>query len=122
MNHPSQSLYDLSYLNQVFQGNRQMIEQIIALFLEQVPAYVKEMNELSQQGHFEALHPLAHKAKSSVAMLGMKETEELLLKIEFESKNFKNKDGLKDMAAQLSHHIQVACNSLRKELATSSAA
>ena len=35
--------YDLAYLNQVFQGNREMINNIIALFLQQVPKYVHEM-------------------------------------------------------------------------------
>ena len=40
-----EQLFDLSYLNQIFQGNQDMINNIIQLFLEQVPEYIKEMQE-----------------------------------------------------------------------------
>ena len=36
-------LFDLSYLNQIFQGNQEMVHKIIQLFLEQVPEYIQEM-------------------------------------------------------------------------------
>ena len=79
--------FDLSYLNQVFQGNKEMIHQIIIMFVKQVPDYFNEMQECVVRADFSALHPLAHKAKSSIAMLGLKDMEALVLEIEKKSKN-----------------------------------
>ena len=73
--------FDLSYLNQVFQGNKEMIHQIISMFVKQVPDYFSEMQDCVVRADFSALHPLAHKAKSSIAMLGLNDREELVLKI-----------------------------------------
>lgn len=99
-------LYDLSYLNQVFQGNREMINNIISLFLQQVPDYVKEMEECVKKNEPLSLHPLAHKAKSSVSMLGIKEMENDILSIEQNSKNLRNLDALPDLV----HRVRSSCD------------
>ncbi len=83
----SNASFDLSYLNQVFQGNKQMINQIISMFIRQVPEYIEEMKECVVRCDFDALHSLAHKAKSSIAMLGLKNIEETVLEIESLSRN-----------------------------------
>lgn len=115
-------LYDLSYLNQVFQGNQQMIDQIISLFIQQVPNFVHEMTIAVRENRLGDLHPLAHKAKSSVAMLGMKEVEYLFLQVEFCSKNNKTPERLGGMVQQLSELIEHAGESLKIELSSRSAA
>jgi HPt (histidine-containing phosphotransfer) domain-containing protein len=99
-------LYDLSYLNQVFQGNREMINNIISLFLQQVPDYVREMEECVKKNEPLSLHPLAHKAKSSVSMLGIKEMENDILSIEQNSKNLRNLDALPDLV----HRVRSSCD------------
>jgi HPt (histidine-containing phosphotransfer) domain-containing protein len=99
-------LYDLSYLNQVFQGNREMINNIISLFLQQVPDYVKEMEECVKKNEPLSLHPLAHKAKSSVSMLGIREMENDILSIEQNSKNLRNLDALPELV----HRVRSTCD------------
>lgn len=93
-NSNSDLTFDLSYLNQVFQGNKQMINQIISMFIRQVPEYIYEMKDCVVRCEFDALHPLAHKAKSSIAMLGLKGMEETVLEIERHSKHGTNKHEL----------------------------
>jgi HPt (histidine-containing phosphotransfer) domain-containing protein len=115
-------LYDLSYLNQVFQGNQQMIDQIISLFIQQVPSFVHEMTIAVSENRLGDLHPLAHKAKSSVAMLGMKEVEYLFLQVEFCSKNNKTPERLSGMVEQLAELIENTGESLKLELNSRSAA
>jgi len=83
----SEYSFDLSYLNQVFQGNQVMIKQIISMFIQQVPSYIGEMEDCVMRMELDSLHPLAHKAKSSISMLGLKDMEELILSIEHKSKN-----------------------------------
>jgi len=90
----SEDCFDLSYLNQVFQGNQQMINQIISLFIKQVPDYIHQMNDCVVKCQFDLLHPLAHKAKSSIAMLGLKSLENTVLEIEKLSKEGQNEKEL----------------------------
>lgn len=102
----TQQRFDLSYLNQVFQGNREMINNIINLFLQQVPEYIKEMEECVRKNEPLSLHPLAHKAKSSISMLGIKDMESDILRIENDSKHLRNLDEL----PQLVLRVKVACD------------
>ena len=74
--------YNLDYLQQVFQGNDAMVRRILDLFEEQVPGYLAEMEERWQRGEWRKLHPLAHKARSSISMLGMAPLLEDILCIE----------------------------------------
>lgn len=78
----SKTHYNLDYLQQVFQGNEAMVQRILDVFEEQVPGYFVEMNERWSSGQWRDLHPLAHKAKSSLGMLGMTGVLEHVLYIE----------------------------------------
>jgi len=104
--------FDLSYLNQVFQGNKQMINQIISMFVKQVPDYFNEMQECVVRADFNALHPLAHKAKSSITMLGLKHMESLVLQIEKKSKQGEEEHELKDLVSR----VVDECRSVSLEL------
>jgi HPt (histidine-containing phosphotransfer) domain-containing protein len=112
----STARYDLSYLNQVFQGNREMINNIIVLFLQQVPKYVHEMEECVRKNEPLSLHPLAHKAKSSVAMLGIKDMEADIAQIEQDSKYLRNLDGLPLLVNRLKQNCQIVYNQLMEAI------
>jgi len=112
----SQTRYDLSYLNQVFQGNREMINNIIRLFLKQVPEYIREMEECVRKNEPLSLHPLAHKAKSSVSMLGIKVMEEDILQIEQDSKHLRNLDNLPRLVCRVKENCQVVYLQLKAQL------
>lgn len=105
-------LFDLSYLNQVFQGNQDMINNIIQLFLEQVPQYIGEMEKCVERQDFISLHPLAHKAKSSIAMLGLKNMEQKVISIEEDSRKHRNQSGLEHLVKEL----RAECNLVHEQL------
>ncbi|MFM7309646.1 MAG: Hpt domain-containing protein [Flavobacteriales bacterium] len=115
------SRYDLSYLNQVFQGNREMVNNIITLFLQQVPEYVRQMEECVRKNEPMSLHPLAHKAKSSIAMLGIKEMEEDIIQIEQDSKHLRNLDGLPKLVARVRDNCQIVYQQLQDAMGRSAA-
>jgi HPt (histidine-containing phosphotransfer) domain-containing protein len=112
----TQIRYDLSYLNQVFQGNREMINNIIHLFLQQVPEYIREMEECVRKNEPLSLHPLAHKAKSSVSMLGIKIMEDDILQIEQDSKHLRNLDNLPGLVYRVKENCQVVYLQLKAQL------
>lgn len=110
------TLFDLSYLNQVFQGNREMINNIIQLFLQQVPEYIREMEECVRKNEPLSLHPLAHKAKSSVSMLGIRKMETDILQIEQDSKHLRNLDQLPMLVKRVKENCEMVHGQLKEQL------
>lgn len=108
--------YDLSYLNQVFQGNQEMVNNIISLFLQQVPEYIREMEVCVEKNEPLSLHPLAHKAKSSVSMLGIRDMEVDILQIEQNSKNLRNLEDLPMLVGRVKESCVVVYAQLREQL------
>jgi HPt (histidine-containing phosphotransfer) domain-containing protein len=108
--------YDLSYLNQVFQGNKEMINNIISLFLQQVPEYVSEMEECVRKNEFLSLHPLAHKAKSSISMLGIRDLESDILQIEQDSKHLRNLETLPILVSRVRENCDCVYYQLQEVL------
>lgn len=66
---------NLDYLRAITDGNKQMIREMIELFLQQIPVFTENLNNLYQTGLFSALGKEAHKAKSSLQIMGMTELE-----------------------------------------------
>lgn len=64
---------DLQYLNEISGGNRELLIEMIEIFNSEVPGYLKLMNEFYEKGNWEALGKLAHKAKASASIMGMKQ-------------------------------------------------
>ncbi len=114
-------LFDLSYLQQVFQGNQEMIRQIISLFLQQVPEYISEMEACVERNDLHALHPLAHKAKSSISMLGIRSMEDIVLRIERNSKEHREMDQLPDLVGKVREECRVANQQLQQLLQSQAA-
>ena len=115
-------MFDLSYLNQIFQGNKDMINDIIKLFLDQVPEYIGEMEDCVERNDLLRLHPIAHKAKSSIAMLGLKNMEINILQIEQDSKHNRNMEALPNLVNQVKDECDIVYDQLRTLLSTSNAA
>lgn len=116
-----EQLFDLSYLNQVFQGNKELVDNIINLFLQQVPEYINEMVRCVERNDLLSLHPLAHKAKSSIAMLGLKNMEKNILKIEQDSKHNRNLEELPPTVMEVQEECSVVYEQLRGVLGASAA-
>lgn len=121
MNTSTNDLFDLSYLNQLFQGNSTMINSIIELFLQQVPSYIDEMEDSINLKNYQALHPLAHKAKSSIAMLGLKKMEKIILEIEYKSKHQIDVENLPALVEAVRVESDLVYGGLQKVLTNSAA-
>jgi HPt (histidine-containing phosphotransfer) domain-containing protein len=74
---PSGNIYksamktDLSYLNEMSGGNKELIQEMISIFMSQVDEFAKDMETYLQNKDYEKLGKLAHKAKSSVSIMGL---------------------------------------------------
>jgi HPt (histidine-containing phosphotransfer) domain-containing protein len=74
---------DLTYLKNMSAGNKDLVLEMIGIFKQQAAEFVVEMEMLYTKQDFENLGKLAHKAKSSISIMGLTELAKDL-------KNFEN--------------------------------
>jgi HPt (histidine-containing phosphotransfer) domain-containing protein len=78
------------YIDSVSGGDSQILAEISELFREQVSEFNKEFNRLLEDKNYLNLGLLAHKAKSSVAIMGMSDLAAMLKTFELEAKENRN--------------------------------
>jgi HPt (histidine-containing phosphotransfer) domain-containing protein len=107
---------DLNYLKNITEGNKEIVREMIEMFILQVPEFITNLNRFYQTGQYAALGKEAHKAKSSLQIMGMTELElemkrfqlKTIEEIEVESypvhiRNFENqcKAAIEELKAEL---------------------
>ena len=73
---------DLNYLRNMSAGNIELVAEMINIFTNQVNEFVNEMEANYASGEFEKLGKLAHKAKSSISIMGLNDLAADLKKLE----------------------------------------
>ena len=109
--------YNLDYLQQVFQGNDAMVRRILDSFEGQVPAYLDEMEARWSRGEGRDLHPLAHKGRSSISMLGMQSLLDDILHIERTSRNGDDEGDIGARLDSARRSLFLALEALRRDRA-----
>lgn len=86
------NLINSTYLESVAGGDVEIIREIIEIFKAQVPEFVSEMKDLFDKKDFLELGLLAHKAKSSISIMGMEDLAIMLKDFELNAKKGINQD------------------------------
>lgn len=100
---------DLSYLESMSENNQDFIAEMVGIFREQIEEYKQQLPALMEKSDFENLSKVAHKAKSSVAVMGMSKEAELLKELELNATTVTNVDSFKSM---IDTFIQNSTNAL----------
>lgn len=87
---------DLSYLENMAEGNPGLISEMIEIFSTQVDEFTRLMNDYLAKKKWQELSKLAHKAKSSVAIMGMSSLAEKLKELEQLAKEEKEVDSFSE--------------------------
>ena len=102
---------NLSYLNQLSNGDKIFTEKIIKMFLVQNKQKLTELEIAIQQGHFDKIRKIAHTLKSAVRTFGIDELAELLAQIENESDKMTKSESESKSDFNFSHSFsQIVCN------------
>lgn len=101
-----------AYLENISGGDKDIMEEIVTIFRDQVPEFVREMNDLYSKGSYYELGLLAHKAKSSVAVMGMETTAVMLKTFELQAKAGENKEAYEGYIRQFTDETSVALEEL----------
>ena len=88
---------DLNYLKTMSGGDANFIAEMISLFREQMEEYSALMPRLLLEKDYDGLSKPAHKAKSSVAVMGMSGVADLLKELEVLAHEEKEKERYEGM-------------------------
>ena len=103
---------DLRYLEHMTEGDKGLIRELIGIFSTQVEEYSKLMNKYLRERNWGELGKMAHKAKSTVAIMGMKALSERLKLLEVLAAKGENRDSY----AGIVNHFTSECEEAVKEL------
>jgi len=78
---------DLTYLKNMADGNEDIVLDLIHIFIDQVDEFRDGMQKGLIEKDWQMLSKVAHKAKSSVAVMGMKDMADQLKNLELNSMN-----------------------------------
>lgn len=114
---------NVEYLENISEGNNELIIGMIDIFKTQVPEFINEMNECLNTKDWQKLGTIAHRAKSSILMMGIKEIEEDIKNLEIFAKEEKETDSfpsiilkLKNVCESALTELELIKNKLKDEL------
>jgi len=103
---------DLNYLRTMSGGDSKFIQEMIELFREQIEEYKQEMPELLRKKDYDSLSKMAHKAKSSVAVMGMNQVADQLKELEILAGEEKEVERYESMVTYFLDQCQLAVEEL----------
>jgi HPt (histidine-containing phosphotransfer) domain-containing protein len=102
----------MDYLDSVSGGDPGIINEILVIFREQSVEIYNEMKSHLASKNYTSLGLLAHKAKSSVAIMGMSELADMLKTFELQAREGKEPQLYESYAERFLSETQVAINEL----------
>ena len=88
------SLYNLENLHQIYDSDKEIIGQIVKVFIDTVPQYITELSEASRSNNWNAAAFTAHKLKSTLKLFKIDTALDDILIIERDAKALVNLEHL----------------------------
>lgn len=66
-------LVNLDYLNELAEGDKDFIVDMVQTFLDNVPSYIHEFRSLKQNANWDGMEKFAHKSKATFLFMGLNE-------------------------------------------------
>ena len=107
---------DLSHLKQFADGNEEFMLEIIEIFISQTPEQLQEMQEAATHSDWTAVRGIAHKLKSSLALIGVQQAQELNNHIEHAALHRIETEQLAAQIAQLASMTHGVIQKLQQEV------
>lgn len=98
-------------------GDANFIAEMVSLFKEQMDEYSVQMPELLREKDYDGLSKVAHKAKSSVAVMGMNSVAELLKELEILAHEEKETERYESMIHDFLEQGKLAVVELKQSMA-----
>ncbi len=96
VNSISVNMIDVGYLKTMSEGNDEFLKEMLAIFYEDTPPLIQKLKEAVDQQDWKRITQLAHKYRSPLALLGLKELEESMKVIEYKAKQENDIEMIRD--------------------------
>ncbi|MFO7575880.1 MAG: Hpt domain-containing protein [Bacteroidales bacterium] len=106
------------YLEMVTGGSREITEELISIFRQQAEEFYQQMSHLFHNGNYKELGLLAHKAKSSVAIMGMEGLASLLKELETKARTGLNSENYSEVITKFHIETSEAIKELEQYVST----
>ena len=103
---------DLNYLRSMSEDSPELITELIDIFLSQVIEFSDDMQSFLNKKDYDALGKLAHKAKSSVSIMGMNILSAKLKELELNTKSLTDVENYQEYV----NFFKTECTEARREL------
>ncbi|MEO1514060.1 MAG: PAS domain S-box protein [Bacteroidota bacterium] len=108
---------DLNYLRQLGKDDEQFVQDMIQIFLTEIPLAMDRMKEAHQAEEWEEVASIAHRIKTNYMMVGMREQQDMALQIEKHiRKDRLNPDVLDPLVYRLRNDSKLAYPLLKTQL------
>ena len=107
---------DLTYLKEMSGGNKDLIREMITIFISQVGVFSGELDRLLEKKEYELLGKLAHKAKSSISIMGMYDLALELKTLENLAREGMQTEKYADIISSFKYQTQLAVEELKEVL------
>lgn len=108
-------IYNLDKIQEMADGDEEFITSVIAVFLEEVPADINELERAMALKDYDAVYKLAHKIKPNVDLLGMEQTRSVALQIETLGRKGENKEEIERLVPLLKKDIHQVVSELKND-------
>lgn len=99
---------DLSYLSDVANGSTEFIIDMIDIFIDQTPTYVKQLGLAIQEKDWKSVADISHKIKPTLAFMGVIKARDDMEVIESSARALENLDEIQDKF----NDLEIICNRL----------
>lgn len=107
---------DLSYLKEITGGESSIVVEMIEMFIEQVDEFKENLNKYLTDKNWVELGKEAHKAKSSVLIVGMEDLGKNLKKLQLLTEEEKEISTYPDYVKMFEEQCDAAIKELQVEL------
>ena len=99
---------DLSYLSDVANGSTEFIIDMIDIFIDQTPLYVKQLGLAIQEKDWKSVADISHKIKPTLAFMGVIKARDDMEEIESSARALENLDEIQSKF----NDLEIICNRL----------
>jgi HPt (histidine-containing phosphotransfer) domain-containing protein len=108
-------IYSLDKLKELADGDEDFIKSVVAVFLDEVPEDLGQLEVAIKQKNYPSIYQLAHKIKPNVDLLGMEQTRAAALEIENLGKQGNTGEQIDKIFPILKNDIHQVVSELKKD-------
>ena len=105
---------DLSYLEDITGGDKEMMLEMLSLFLEDIPAQVELIKTAVEEKNMKAVGTESHKLKPALQYVGFNEMYELVKELEIIGKSGDKPEEAKKIMHALEEQLKISLPLLEK--------